>query len=411
MFSSVRVSFLAVTAMTSVVITNVSAFGIFKSPTSVKTLHPHVSHAFSSPSPFSWRSSLSSSSSLGMATWSNGQAIREYQEFLATGKQEVEMREDCPSVIVASPHDTPAQKIVEGILSLGTGDDVVVYPGAELPTTMGEGKRTIDSFPIYIALPPYQLEAFLATLPDSWKEKMEDFVFFSGGDICGCNENVLKRFGMCRDSMTQVLVSGMTLPGPTGKPQDLSVKIGQASNGEEKWAGECATCGKWNGAVAERLVRNGIRCKTGFYREWRRSMWERVTYDTVFNLVGAVREQPTTIQQVALYYEQEVSDMMWELTGKLRGGLAVTLLYGFEDRLFSFAEAHGRDTPCKLIDEMYPYMHNPMLTGFGVMHSEYLHYAKDERGLLPNAVLPPASSKMDRPPIMRQGNLRADGMI
>jgi len=39
-------------------------------------------------------------------------------------------------------------------------------------------------------------------------------------------------------------------------------------------------------------------------------MWEQAIFDAVFNLVGAVRAEPTTIQDVANYYEAEVSDML-----------------------------------------------------------------------------------------------------
>ena len=61
-------------------------------------------------------------------------------------------------------------------------------------------------------------------------------IFCSGGPICGCIEPVLKSAGYARDSMTQLLVSGFTLPGPTGKPQDLSCKIGLDASGENKYA-------------------------------------------------------------------------------------------------------------------------------------------------------------------------------
>ena len=183
---------------------------------------------------------------------------------------------------------------------------------------------------------------FIQTLPDEWKLRSSDFIFCSGGPICGCIEPVLKGAGFARDSMTQLLVSGFTLPGPAGKPQDLSCKIGLDASGENKYAGESAVCGKWAGAVKERLERNGIRCKSGFYREWRRLMvshpravvrekmsfkfglsdltsflffpyfkkWEQAAFDAVFNLVGVVRAEPTTIQDVANYYEQEASDMV-----------------------------------------------------------------------------------------------------
>ena len=70
--------------------------------------------------------------------------------------------------------------------------------------------------------------------------------------------------------MTQMLVSGMFLSSKA--PTDLSCIVGTDASGKNKWAGECAACGKWCGAVQERLERNDIRCKAGFYRDWRRYM-------------------------------------------------------------------------------------------------------------------------------------------
>lgn len=248
---------------------------------------------------------------------------------------------------------------------------------------------------------------FIQTLPDEWKLRSSDFIFCSGGPICGCIEPVLKGAGFARDSMTQLLVSGFTLPGPAGKPQDLSCKIGLDASGENKYAGESAVCGKWAGAVKERLERNGIRCKSGFYREWRRLMWEQAAFDAVFNLVGVVRAEPTTIQDVANYYEQEASDMLWQVTSCLRGMLAVTLSYGFEERLFGFAELQYKDVPCRVSDEMYPFVFCAPLDQSKKI-AEYLNYSKDERGLLQNSNMPISSTK---PSLMRQGNLRADGVI
>ena len=87
--------------------------------------------------------------------------------------------------------------------------------------------------------------------------------------------------------------------------------------------------------------------------------------------------------------------------------LAVTLSYGFEERLFGFAEMRFKDVPCRLSDDMYPFVFCPPFDQ-SKMIAEYLNYAKDERGLLPNSKLPSSSTK---PSLMRQGNLRADGVI
>lgn len=338
------------------------------------------------------------------ATWSNGQAVKEYQDFLASGKQELDKESDGPSVIVRTTNPSSRSNLmVDALYSLGNADDVVLYPNSPMPPLLGYR----ESFPIYVALPPNEIEDFIKNLPDDWRPKREDFVFLSGGDICGVIEPILKKYGYARDSMTQVLVGGFTTPGPVGKPRDLSCSVGLDTNGEEKVAGECASCGKWAGAIQERLQSNGIRCKTGFYREWRRMMWERAAFDAVFNLIGAVRTEPTTLKDVAMYYEAEVSDMLWEVTTKLRGMLAVTLLYGFEERLFGFAERRFGEQQCQINDDMFQYTFCAPFDQ-GKMMVEYLSYAKDERGLIPNSYVPPCNSK---PSMMRQGNLRADGVI
>lgn len=344
------------------------------------------------------------SSSPLWATWSNGQAVKEYQDFLASGKQEIEKENDCPSVIVRSSNPmSRANLLVDALFYFGQGNDIVLTPTSPLPHMVGEK----ESFPIYVALPPNELDDFIKNMPDDWKPRRDDLVFLSGGNICGVIEPILKRYGYARDSMTQLLVGGFTTPAPPYKPRDLSCNIGIDNNGENKIAGECAACGKWSGAVQERLESNGIRCKTGFYREWRRMMWERAAFDAVFNLVGAVRQEPTSLKDVAMYYEAEVSDMLWEVTTKLRGMLAVTLLYGFEERLFGFAEMRCAEEPCKISEEMFPYQFCPPFDQCKMI-AEYLNYAKDERGLIPTVNIPRCSTK---PSLMRQGNLRADGVI
>lgn len=182
------------------------------------------------------------------------------------------MAVDGPSVVVKSSNPSSVTALTDGIIALGKGTDLVITPGTSLPASMGDK----PSYPIYITIPPYELKSFIQNLDDEWKARSEDFVFFSGGKICGVVEPILREFGMCRESMTQVVV-GFSLPQPglagiTRKPEDLSCNIGTDANGEEKWAGESAACGKWNGAVASRLAENAIRCKTVFYREWRRAM-------------------------------------------------------------------------------------------------------------------------------------------
>lgn len=140
--------------------------------------------------------------------------------------------------------------------------------------------------------------------------------------------------------------------------------------------------------------------------------WEQNIYDAVLHLVGAVRSQPTTLADVALYYDTEASDIAWEISGLLRGSRAITLTYGFEERMFGVAEARGSEVQCTLIDDpnMYPFLYEPFEMAKTFL--EYLTYAQDECGLLSNiSIFRKSATLMEKPPIMIQGNLRADGVI
>lgn len=219
--------------------------------------------------------------------------------------------------------------------------------------------------------------------------------------------------GYCRDTMTQVLISGMQVKPQTGRPIDVHVNLGQDEYGEPKLSGACTACGKWNGAVAERLEAAQIKCQTDFYRDWRRKMFERHVYDAVFTLLASVRNEPTTLAQVAQYYGTEASDMVWEISGLLRGWKALTLLYGFEDRLFTFAEVRGGadndgQQQVFLDPQMYPYIWGNPLFLQSKMFVEYLQYAQLEKGLLQGIELPAGAKSSN---IMLKGNLRADGVI
>jgi hypothetical protein len=127
----------------------------------------------------------------------------------------------------------------------------------------------------------------------------------------------------------------------------------------------------------------------------------------VFNLVGAVRTEPTKILDVALYYGEEVSDMVWQISGILRGMKALTLTYGFEERMFGIAEANGSEQPCAVIPEMFPYIYQEYT--MAAMLNEYLCYAQDEIRLLDGVSFMRRAG--DIKPIIRQGNMRADGVL
>ena len=360
------------------------------------------------------RTSKMSDTALNMATWSDSKAVKDYQDFLSSGAQEIELPPDGPSVVLISPSESSAESLdqlnpmARALLSMGTGEDVVVTPYQELPQQLG-GR---SDYPIYITLNPTEISPFIQNLDESYKDRAEDFCFFSGGLQHANIEENLQEYGFCRDSMTQILMTGMAVDG-SGAVQDRSVRLGSDAIGEEKWAGEVAACGKWKGAIAERLNRNQIRCNVDFYRDWRRRMWERNIIDSVFHLVGAVRkDEPTSLADVARYYEDEVSDIVWEVSQNLRGWKALTLTFGFEERMFGVAETES-ETQCVLIDELFPFLQGNKVFLESPMLLDYLWYAKTECGLLQSVDLPPRKEgEGDRTSgIFRKGNLRADGVI
>ena len=107
---------------------------------------------------------------------------------------------------------------------------------------------------IYITLPPHEILPFIENLDDAYKLRNSDFCFFSGGQY-GNIEEILQQKGLCRDTMTQILIAGLDIAG--NRIGDVSVNLGPDSYGEDKIAGECASCGKWKGSIAPRLERVG----------------------------------------------------------------------------------------------------------------------------------------------------------
>jgi hypothetical protein len=346
---------------------------------------------------------------LGMATWSDSKAVKDYQNFLESGLQELEVKPDVPSVIIR-PFDG-MNMLAEALVSMGTGQDLVLGPDEPLPDEMGGNSE----YPIYVALGPYHIEPFIQELSESHKFRNDDFIFFSGGLEYGNIEDVLRDYGYCRDTMTQVLITGMSMQMTglgTLQILDVKTRLGTDAMGEEKWAGECTACGKWNGSVSNRFGRADVTCNIDFYRDWRRKMWERSMLDAACHLVGAIRDEPTTVAQVATYFESEVSDMLWEFSSALRGWKAVTLMYGFEERLYGAAETTGAELPCVLNDWMYPFIWGNKVFIESPMFLEYLWYAKESKGLLKDVDLPPKKeASTAENSIMRKGNMRADGVI
>lgn len=347
------------------------------------------------------------------ATWSNGQSIQEYQDFLAGKNQGPSEEGDIPSVIMTNDA-TNNNKYVNALITMSQGEDVIISPNDEIPSTLA-GR---ESFPIYIVLNPYELDAALRENLYRWNDKIDDFVFITWENTC--IEQVLKPFGLPRDTTSQLMPT-ITFPDPPYQPQDMAISYDLDQYGEQKRAMESLACGKWKDVIAARLANNVIHCGTSFYRDYRRAMWEKIIFYAVFNIIGAVRDQPTSFEDCALYYGEEVSDMVWQMSTMLRGSLAITLSYGFEERMFTFAEKCGRDIPCELNEGNFQFCNGVIWelskTGLSMglgdpapLHTEYIVYAVREKGMLQGLEFPyaPMDQKLS---IMRQGNLRADGVL
>jgi hypothetical protein len=96
---------------------------------------------------------------------------------------------DVPSVIIKSL--SGSSELANGLITMGMGDDIVLTPDQDLPDSVGGASE----YPIYVTLPPTQLEDFLENLSASYKARVDDFVFFSGGLQYGNIEDLLKQRG------------------------------------------------------------------------------------------------------------------------------------------------------------------------------------------------------------------------
>jgi len=359
---------------------------------------------------------FSSPTNILFATWSNGQAVREYKDFLS-GNTKSQVCEDIPSLIIGNDKNSP---LVNALKCLAKGkEDILISDAEPIPNEI-DGR---DNFPIYVALTPKELQkALKENLASKWMAKIDDFVFITWKNTN--LEPLLKQYSLPRDSTSQLLPS-FTLPDQPFIPQDMAVKYDVDSYGEAKWSTQSVSCGKWKEAIASRLQQNSIHCEPKFYRDYRRGMWEKFVMEAVFNLIGAVLKEPTTYEDVANYYANEASDMVWQISTMLRGSLAITLTYGFEERIFTFAEQRGKSILCEIDESTFDFCNgviweiskSGLNLGFGdpaPLHTEYLIYAKEERGLLQSLDIPEEmknNQDNNRVSIMRQGNLRADGVV
>jgi hypothetical protein len=161
------------------------------------TLHSLNTDSPSKPTTVVQRTTTTRATTLPLySTWSNGQAVQGYQDFLSSGKQEIELTPDTSSVFIhGMPTYDPYNNVINALLGLGMGqyDDTVI--SCQFDQDLPESINGNTEYPIYITIPPTQLGYFLDNLPPSYMARIDDFVFFSGGFEFGNIEDVLKDRG------------------------------------------------------------------------------------------------------------------------------------------------------------------------------------------------------------------------
>jgi hypothetical protein len=102
--------------------------------------------------------------------------------------------------------------------------------------------------------------------------------------------------------------------------------------------------------------------------------------------------------------------MVWEMSQLLRGWKAITMMYGFEERIMGIGELADANQLCAISDEMYPFIWGNSVFLESKMFVAYLQFAQREKRLLQGIELPDKDDS-DYTSNMRQGILRADGVI
>lgn len=306
-----------------------------------------------------------------MQVWSNEQAVQEYRDLLEGNAPKP--TEDGPAVIVGGG------RMGNCLKDMGKGEDVIITRGGQIPLVLPEVGA---EFPVYVCVREDDVEEVIRSCP---KEKVDDLVFVQEGNM----ELLLKKYGLCGNDNTQAILN-FNVVQKGSRPQNCRVEMEPDSFGQPKYAGETVVCGKWGDALKARLERSSIPCEKLYYRDWRRHMFEKVIFDSVFNLVGLLHQEQT-IGEVGKYYFGEVEDMIYEINGALRGAFALTLLYGVEERLLAYSQGMNMEYKKSEVSNfkwrngfIYSMAEMARKVGFDdptPMHTEYLEYAKN-KGLI-----------------------------
>ncbi|GMI03537.1 hypothetical protein TrRE_jg6661 [Triparma retinervis] len=257
---------------------------------------------------------------------------------------------------------SPCERLLSTLADVDKGDVVLEWSEDDLisiPEQFSESPA-----PIYILLPSSSLSSFVNGDYVQGLRKMypaspllEDFVFINfDGSI---SETILRKNNLGGSEQTTLLLNcGFEASGGRHeyKLVENEVNLGVDAMGIKKVAGRSIACGKWAGSVKERIEESvkkncGIEGEgenwglvdLGFYRDVRRLLFEYGILTSAVRLIGEVHTKTSgdqlTFNDVVMSYEGESIDLIRELSSCLRGGLAVTMMYGFEDRILALAES------------------------------------------------------------------------
>eukprot|EP00520_Triparma_pacifica_P015819 CAMPEP_0118653026 /NCGR_PEP_ID=MMETSP0785-20121206/11622_1 /TAXON_ID=91992 /ORGANISM="Bolidomonas pacifica, Strain CCMP 1866" /LENGTH=370 /DNA_ID=CAMNT_0006545563 /DNA_START=186 /DNA_END=1295 /DNA_ORIENTATION=- len=299
-----------------------------------------------------------------MNVWSNSQAVKDYEDFLANKPSAMDWSSDCTSVFIvpSSGFDlsSPYECLLSTLADVDNGDIVLEWDDSSTFSIPDSS----SSCPIYVCLPSSSLCSFVESdyvqnlrtiTPPS--PLLEDFVFLNfDGSI---SESILRKNNLGSSEQTNLLLNcGFEKSGGRYdyKLVQNEVNLGVDAMGIKKVAGRSIACGKWAGSVKGRIEESvkgncGIEGEgenwdlvdLGFYRDVRRILFEYGILTSAIRLVGEVHTKTSgealTFNDVVMSYEGEAIDLIRELSSCLRGGLAVTMMYGFEDRILALAES------------------------------------------------------------------------
>lgn len=285
-----------------------------------------------------------------MQTWSDPAVTKEYFDFLSGVNQRVDTQ-DTTSTIVGEG------RMGDFFRSQGDGTDLVIRRGQAIPPDAPG--------PVYVCTRNDDLEDIILNCPD---EKKSDLVFIQNGML----ERLLRNHDLGENTKANVYfaVSGIGEDPIDGKTE---------TNPE----GLTSVCGKWEGAVSERIQRAGLSCKIVKERDFRRGQLDKLIWICTFNLIGAVHGN-INMGEVSDMHVREVTEMSNELAQMVRFTLTVGMMPDIEKRLLAYGRA-VKDFPSGLKEFkwrngfFYDYSQLAKRNGFPdptPMHSDYLEQGK-----------------------------------